>query len=200
MASRFSHWMNGDDASDEIGLRLQGDGATESFSTAGTTDFFVDPADGRTVANGAFHYREVSGDVSLTAAVTPSFSATYDAGALLAWIDDTHWAKLAFEFTDMGFPAVVSVVTREYSDDANGQRIDEPSVRLRLSRRGSLWALHWQPATQDRPWYMLRYFRMGASTDTVRLGLLVQSPTGTGCRATFTDIAVGDAPEDMRAG
>ena len=49
-------------------------------------------------------------------------------------------------------------------------------------------------------WYMLRYFRMGAPTDAVRLGLLVQSPTGTGCRATFTDIVVGDAPEDMRAG
>ena len=117
-------------------------------------------------------------------------------------IDDTHWVKLAFEFTDMGFPAVVSVVTQEFSDDANGQKINAETVRLRISRRGNLWALHWADVGtfSQAPWRMLRYFRLGEPGDPVKVGLLTQCPTGTEGSAEFMDIAVGDPPADMRIG
>ncbi|MDF2989945.1 MAG: hypothetical protein K0S37_459 [Microbacterium sp.] len=37
------------------------------------------------------------GDFTLSARVAPDHRATFDAGVLLAWVDDTNWAKLCFE-------------------------------------------------------------------------------------------------------
>ena len=118
----FDTWMNGD-AGAIVGAPATADDDTSAttISCTGRVDVFIDPKDRRTVANAPLWYRTEAGDFSLSATVRPRFVTTFDAGALLAMIDDTHWVKLAFEFTDLGFPAVVSVVTQEFSDDANGQ-------------------------------------------------------------------------------
>jgi hypothetical protein len=47
---------------------------------------------------------------------------------------------------------------------------------------------------------MLRYFRLGSPGDQVKVGLIAQCPTGTGSSAEFTNIALGNPPEDMRGG
>ncbi|MFW5695118.1 MAG: DUF1349 domain-containing protein [Alkalispirochaeta sp.] len=197
----FDAWING--AAGEVVDPVEAEDSSGTvISCTGPVDFFIDPKDRRTVADAPFWYRTEPEDFSLSVTVRPSFVSTFDAGALLAMIDDTHWVKLAFEFTDMGFPAVVSVVTREFSDDANGQKINAETVRLRISRRGNLWALHWADVGtySDAPWRMLRYFRLGNPGDPVKVGLLTQCPTGTGTSAEFTDIARGDPPADMRGG
>ena len=54
-----------------------------------------------------------AGDFQLSARVTVDFVAQYDAGVLLLWIDERHWAKFCFEFSPAAEPMVVSVVTRE---------------------------------------------------------------------------------------
>ncbi|MEX2442763.1 MAG: DUF1349 domain-containing protein [Alkalispirochaeta sp.] len=199
----FDSWMNGDAGQIARDPSVAVDGTTSTvIACSGPVDFFIDPKDRRTVADAPFWYRSEPGDFSLSATVRPAFASTFDAGALLAMIDDTHWVKLAFEFTDMGFPAVVSVVTREVSDDANGQKINAEMVRLRVSRRENLWALHWADVgtSAEAPWRMLRYFRLGEPGDAVKVGLVTQCPTGTGSTAEFTDIALGDPPADMRGG
>lgn len=187
----FSHVMNPAGATVSRGREI-------TVSSPGPVDFFIDPADGRTVANAPFVYDEQSGDFTLSAVVTPQFAATFDAGALFVWFNETTWFKLAFEYTDMGFPAVVSVVTHGYSDDANGQRLDLPSVELMVARRENLWSLHWREPGKA-PWHMKRYLRLGEPGQTARVGLVVQSPTGTGCSATFSDIRTGTPPENMRS-
>lgn len=202
-APMFHTWMNGHAGQITHDPAAQADGASGTVITcSGPVDFFIDPKDRRTVADAPFWYREESEDFSLAATVRPAFASTFDAGALFAMIDDTHWVKLAFEFTDLGFPAVVSVVTREFSDDANGQKINAESVRLRISRRGNLWALHWADVGTyaEAPWRMLRYFRLGEPGAPVKVGLVAQCPTGTGSSAEFTDIVRDEPPQDMRLG
>ncbi len=199
----FDSWINGEAGSIADGAApADTDTSSSVITCTGPVDFFIDPKDRRTVANAPVWYREEAGDFSPAVTVQPRFVSTFDAGALLAMVDDTHWVKLAFEFTDLGFPAVVSVVTQEFSDDANGQKINAETVRLRMSRRGNLWALHWADVGTfaQAPWRMLRYFRLGEPGDPVKVGLLTQSPTGTGTSVEFTDIARGDPPADMRIG
>ncbi|MFO8043669.1 MAG: DUF1349 domain-containing protein [Alkalispirochaeta sp.] len=199
----FNTWMNGEAGQIAQDPAAAVDGTSSTvIACSGGVDFFIDPKDQRTVANAPFWYRQEAGDFSLAATVQPAFAATFDAGALMAMIDDTHWVKLAFEFTDLGFPAVVSVVTQEFSDDANGQKINAESVRLRISRRGNLWALHWADVGTyaEAPWRMVRYFRLGKPGDTVKVGLEAQCPTGTAGSAEFTDIVLGEPPQDMRVG
>ena len=41
-------------------------------------------------------------DFRLSARVTVDFRATFDAGVLLLWLDEAHWAKLCFEYTPDG--------------------------------------------------------------------------------------------------
>ena len=179
---------------------------TIEITAPSRVDFFNDPKDGRTVANAPFLYRKYSGDFSVGATIQPDFSDTYDAGTIFVWIDENRWIKLAFEFTDLGYPAVVSVVTDGTSDDANGQRIEEPAVRLKLSRKGALWGLHWAPVTQSRTetdarWRMIRYLRLGEPGERLRLGISVQSPVGSGCTVRFSEVMYSDtAPEDVRSG
>src|SRR4051794_15074557 len=49
-----------------------------------------------------------AGDFQFSARITVDFRSQYDAGVLLVWIDEQHWAKLCFEFSPAGQPMVVS--------------------------------------------------------------------------------------------
>ncbi|MCG8477914.1 MAG: DUF1349 domain-containing protein, partial [Spirochaetales bacterium] len=90
--------------------------------------------------------------------------------------------------------------------DANGQRIDTPEVRLKLSRKGALWGLHWAPAVRsdtgsEAQWRMIRYLRLGESGERLRVGIAVQSPVGSGCTVRFSEITFSSAPPaDVRTG
>jgi regulation of enolase protein 1 (concanavalin A-like superfamily) len=126
------------------------------------------------------------GDFQLSARVTVDFQTQYDAGVLLLWVDQKHWAKLCFELSPAAEPMVVSVVTRGVSDDANAYVVPERSVWLRVSRLDRAYAYH---ASEDgRAWRMIRVFRLGDSLTDHQVGFEVQSPTGDGCRVTFDEI------------
>ena len=90
------------------------------------------------------------GDFQLSARVTVDFVAQYDAGVLLIWIDERHWAKFCFEFSPAAEPMVVSVVTRDVSDDANAFVVPDRSVWLRMSRVDHVYAFH--ASTEGRTW------------------------------------------------
>lgn len=123
------------------------------------------------------------GDFQLSARVTVDFAAQFDAGVLLVWHDDTHWAKLCFEFSPAGEPMVVSVVTVGVSDDANSFVVPERSVWLRVSRIDRVYAYH--ASTDGVDWALIRVFTLGDAVGEHRLGLEVQSPTGEGCTVRF---------------
>jgi regulation of enolase protein 1 (concanavalin A-like superfamily) len=110
---------------------------------------------------------------------------TFDAGALCLWADQDHWAKLCFEWSPQGAAMVVSVVTNQYSDDANATDVEAEDVWLRVSKIGPAFAFH---SSQDgRTWRFVRLFRL-LTDKPVLAGFLAQAPLGDGATATFSDV------------
>lgn len=151
------------------------------------TDMFIDPlGTGVPVLTAPRLLGTLDGELQLSAHLRADLTATYDAGVLLVWVDETNWAKLCFELSPQGRPTIVSVVTRGRSDDANGFGVDGDEVWLRVSRIGDAFAFH--ASTDGKFWNLVRYFTLYPVT-RVSYGFEAQSPTGQGCRATFRDIS-----------
>ncbi len=98
---------------------------------------------------------------------------------------------------------VVSVVTRNRSDDANSFAVTGDQVWLRVARTGSSFAFHAHTAGQV--WQFVRHFTLDVEStpapETVAVGVVVQSPMGDGCTATFTELTFSDAGlTDLRDG
>ncbi|NLP82792.1 DUF1349 domain-containing protein [Microbacterium sp. CFH 90308] len=110
---------------------------------------------------------------------------TFDAGVLSLWADEDHWAKLCFEWSPHGAAMVVSVVTNQYSDDANAIDVDTEEVWLRVSKIGPAFAFHSSP--DGRVWRFVRLFRL-LTDKPVQAGFLAQAPLGDSATATFSDI------------
>jgi len=75
------------------------------------------------LSNAPFYYAEISGDFVMRVKVSLDFKDTYDSSSIMVMEDSKNWAKACFELTDFNTHAVVSVVTKEESDDANGCNI-----------------------------------------------------------------------------
>ena len=127
--------------------------------------------------------------VSLQAQVSVNFSGTYDAGLLFVEMAPDQWAKLAFELSPQGFPSVVSVVTKQTSDDCDGPRYAGESVWLRLYVQDQVLAFHF--SEDGALWRFARTFSLPRRSDgAIRLGLAAQAPVGAGCEALFRSVAV----------
>ena len=163
------------------------------------TDWFNDPATGTGSANAPIFGFAAAGDVQLVAKVSVDFASDFDAGVLFVFQSESSYAKLCFERSPEADPTVVSVVTRGRSDDANGPIFSGDSVFLRISTIGDAIAFHY---SRDSDWWHLaRYFSLGESTGALRLGFCAQSPTGSGCVATFSEITyVENSLTDPRDG
>lgn len=97
--------------------------------------------------------------------------------------------KAAFEKSDFGTNAVVSVVTHGVSDDANGCNIDADSVWLQVARAGNNFAIHY--SLDGEKFDMVRIFHLPAE-QTVKVGLEAQSPTGEGGYRYYSDLSLGE--------
>jgi uncharacterized protein len=176
-----------------------------SASAPARTDMFIDPAGSPARLNAPRALAVAAeGDWRLSTRVRVNFRDEYDAGALLVWIDETHWAKLCFEVSPSGVPGVVSVVCNGLADDANAWTVDDPheGVWLRVTRHGSAYAFH--AGSDGRRWEFVRNFSIGAGTSAnpaPQVGFVVQAPTGSGCSAVFDHVSYfGSAPADLRDG
>jgi hypothetical protein len=156
------------------------------------TDFYINPGgedsgDAESMLNAATLLgTPPTGDFQLSARVTVDFVAQYDAGVLMLWIDARHWAKFCFELSPADEPMVVSVVTRDVSDDANAFVVTDQSVWLRVSRVDRVYAFH--ASTDGHTWRLIRVFTLGERLDGHSIGFEAQSPTGGGCVVTFDHI------------
>lgn len=163
------------------------DGASLVVTAGPRTDLFVDPQQSaEPKLNAPLLVGDPSGDFLLSARVTVDFAATYDAGVLVLYAGDTVWAKLCFEYSPQREPMVVSVVTRDVSDDCNSFVVDGTSVWLRIARVGPAYAFH--ASTDGSGWSFVRHFALEAGSEP-SVGFAAQSPTGEGCAVTFEQIA-----------
>jgi regulation of enolase protein 1 (concanavalin A-like superfamily) len=158
------------------------------FSAPARTDWFIDPATGEATASAPLRLIPVTGDFQLRAHVEAPLAATYDAGTLFVHGGPDTWGKLALERSPEGTDMIVTVVTRGVSDDANGVVVSTPgSSWLRVSRSGEVYVFHF--SADGVRWSLARLFTLGP-VDGHQVGVGVQSPTGDGLTATFTDVSL----------
>ena len=150
----------------------------------GKTDWFIDPQGTVSVSKAPALLFPVLAPCLLSAQVTVEHLATYDAGVLMVYENPLAWAKLCFELSPQGTPTIVSVVTKGVSDDCNAFAAKGP-MYLRASKLEKAYAFHVSGTGAE--WNLIRYFRLEDSAST-QMGFLAQSPTGTGCTASFRDI------------
>lgn len=130
-----------------------------------------------TLSNAPFFFTEVTGDFVMRVKVEHEFKDIFDSSSIMVMKDETVWAKLCFELTDYNTHAVVSVVTKQYSDDANGSDIDGNTVWLQISRVGQAFGFHY--SLDGEKFYMLRIFHLPVE-DEIKVGFVPQAPTGKG--------------------
>ena len=139
-----------------------------------------------------------TGNWMFSALVSARHAATFDAAVLVVHHDDRTWAKLCLERSPQGAVMIVSVVTRGTSDDCNAIVVDQPEIHLRISRWPRTYAFHY--SSDGAYWHLVRYFSLGSHAEP-QVGLLAQSPTGSGCTAGFRDIRFEPAAlADLRSG
>ena len=160
-------------------------GETLTITAAKSTDWFIDPFEGRSFASAPMLLFEPAADFVLSAKVTVAFRTKWDAGALFVYVNGATWAKLALELSPDKRPTLVTVVTRGVSDDCNSFAIEGTSVYLQVARRGD--AVVFFASTDGRAWKVLRVFNLG-STKGLRAGFEAQSPAGDGATAVFSEI------------
>jgi len=112
------------------------------------------------LSNAPFYYTEISGDFVMRVKVSLDFKDTYDSSSIMVMEDSKNWAKACFELTDFNTHAVVSVVTKEESDDANGCNIKNDFVWLQVCRVGQSFAFHY--SIDGERFYMMRFFNLPA--------------------------------------
>ena len=140
------------------------------------TDFFNNPEDLSVIGTAPFLYQSIEGDFLAKTLVKPDFSSQWNAVALMVHIDSLNWIKFAFENSDATGPSIVSVVTKNTSDDANGVTLSmEKEIWLAIARKDNIYSMHW--SHDDENYQMARLTSLPDST-TVRIGIEAQSPVG----------------------
>lgn len=156
------------------------------------TDYFNNPVpeNGKLLKpqeNAPFYYKEIEGDFVIKVKVRPDFKTTYDAACIMVIKDEKTWAKAAFEKSDFGTTAVVSVVTNYVSDDANGCNVNMDSVWLQVARVGNNFAIHY--SLDGEKFDMVRLFTLPVE-NTVKVGIEAQCPMGEGGYRYFTNLTI----------
>lgn len=161
------------------------------------TDFFR-PCGGTPVDNACLLCRNVTGDFTAITRARAHLVGFGDAAAITVRASESTWAKLCLERSPFGEVSVVSVVTNQCSDDANGELLDGPDCFLRLTRRGDVFGMHY--SLDGETWRFVRTFGFPLPR-VVKVGVHAQAPFEGGCWATFGYLALTpEAVGDFRSG
>ncbi len=131
---------------------------------------------------------------SLYARVRTGLGSLYDAAGLIIETGDPasgrvgEWGKCVIELSPFLRPTIVSVVTRDVSDDANGEELHTPEAHLRLHRNGPILAFHW--SLDGAVWKLVRLFSLKGMDCPLRAGMIVQAPMGDALGAVFSGICL----------
>ena len=163
-------------------------------------DFFNDP-DGK-ISNSTAPLLLAKVDntrpFTITAKVTPQFTATYDAGALDIFSTEKLWQKFAFERDEQGRTRIVSVRTIDTSDDNNHDVIEQESVYMKISSDTKTVGFYY--STDNKNWNLARLYK-NSYPEMLWLGISSQSPMGDGNATLFEECSLTEeSVRDFRTG
>jgi regulation of enolase protein 1 (concanavalin A-like superfamily) len=146
----------------------------------------------------AFYYTELSGDFTFSALVETIGNGNYDAAFLMIRESKDRWVKLAVELGVDGSYNVVSVITDQWSDDANGELIGDNKCFLRITRKNDFWGLHY--SLDGSQWRFVRAFGLKLN-EKVMVGFGIQAPVGEDCRGRVSALTLStDSVKNFRDG
>ncbi len=149
------------------------------------TDMFRDPNVTYNTDNAPKLLFTPNDDFVLSTAIHHTFSSKWDGGAIVLKSDSLNWIKFCFEKDYTGARRVVSVVTKNISDDANSVELTSNKVYYKMAKAGKVITLYY--STDGKNWFLVRHLQFEAKPG-FKVGFLAQSPTGIACTVTFSDI------------
>lgn len=124
-------------------------------------------------------------DFVLSATIEHSFVNKWDAGGLILKADSLNWIKFCFERDYLGYRRIVSVVTKDVSDDANAQSVNENFAHFKIAKADNVVTLY--VSTDGKKWLLIRHLQFNTDKE-IKVGFLAQSPVGQRCKVKFSNI------------
>jgi len=154
--------------------------------TAGPkTDMFRDPNVTYNTDNAPKLLFVPDEDFVLYASIQHSFKNKWDGGAIVLMEDSLNWIKFCFEKDYTGARRVVTVVTKDISDDCNSAAIPGDRVFFKMAKAGNVITMYY--SLDGKKWLLIRHLQFNNKKD-IRIGFLAQSPTGDKCVVRFGNI------------
>jgi len=150
------------------------------------TDMFRDPNATYNTDNAPKLLFRPDNDFILIASIEHSFSSKWDGGAIVLKQDSLNWIKFCFEKDYTGAKRVVSVVTKNISDDCNSVEIKTNKVYYKLAKADNVITLYY--SLDGKKWFLIRHLQLDTDKP-LTLGFLAQSPTGKKCEVKFSNIS-----------
>lgn len=149
------------------------------------TDMFRDPNVTYDTDNAPKLLFTAHHDFVLSASIEHSFANKWDGGAIVIKQDSLQWIKFCFERDYTGARRVVSVVTKNISDDCNSVEINGNKVFYKVAKAGNVITLYY--SLNGTKWFLVRHFQFDTEKK-LAVGFLAQSPIGKTCKVTFGNI------------
>jgi len=166
-------------------LHFSAKGNTITIVAGKKTDMFRDPNVTYNTDNAPKILFKPANNFVLTASIQHSFTNKWDGGAIILKSDSLNWIKFCFEKDYTGARRVVSVVTKGISDDCNSVEIPGNKVFYKMAKADNVITLYY--STDGNKWFLIRHLQFDTKPE-FEVGFLAQSPTGTSCTVTFSDI------------
>lgn len=149
------------------------------------TDMFRDPNVTYNTDNAPKLLFDAPASFVLTASIGHNFNNKWDGGAIVLKQDSLNWIKFCFERDYTGARRIVSVVTRNISDDCNSVEVKTNKVFYKVAKADNVITLYY--SLTGKNWFLVRHFQFD-TTKSLQVGFLAQSPTGKSCKVRFADI------------
>jgi regulation of enolase protein 1 (concanavalin A-like superfamily) len=145
------------------------------IEAAEKTDMFRDPNATYNTDNAPKLLFQADSNFVLTASIGHVFESKWDGGALVLKSDSAHWIKFCFEKDYTGAKRVVSVVTKDISDDCNSISISSSKIYYKMAKASNVITLYY--SLDQKSWFLVRHLQIDFK-QPLWVGFLAQSPTG----------------------
>ncbi len=172
------HWEN-----KPLSYKLATNGLT--IVAGAKTDMFRDPNVTYNTDNAPKLLFTPDSNFIFSTGIQHNFTSKWDGGAIVIIEDSLNWIKFCFEKDYTGTRRVVSVVTKDISDDCNSVAINGNLVYYKVAKADNVITLYY--SLDNKKWFLVRHLQFN-NKKPLKIGFLSQSPTGKLCTVQFTGI------------